>query len=353
MPTIHRPLVPYVHPHPLPQAYPAHKPQRTLLALRAVVLLSGSVYPNSLSALVGRSMLDLPLDQSDTVLSHWTRQVGQLTHQRRPDELPLRVMLCRKAAIPTSRLKLDGVRLSVERDPIDFRGTGGVLRDLAQLYHDDDYLLVADAARLTVQPLTLTVERLAAVGGDVVLLADEHGVPDDIMLVRCAALRHLPALGYVDFKEQALETIARRHHVTVLRQPALASLSIRTPRLYLSAVQQYQLGLARGLASAESRGAGHAESNGLTQELSDAAPAASLADLEAHLHRFVVCEDGAAVEPTAVLHNAVVLEGARIDAGAMVARSIVCGRARVPAGCHFIDCLITPRFIQHLAIDPE
>ena len=41
----------------------------------------------------------------------------------------------------------------VERDLSDYRGTGGVLHDLAADYDDDDLILVANAAQVLLDPL--------------------------------------------------------------------------------------------------------------------------------------------------------------------------------------------------------
>ena len=45
--------------------------------------------------------------------------------------------------------------MSVARDLLQFRGTGGVLHDVAREFADEDYLIVASGATLPVEPLLL------------------------------------------------------------------------------------------------------------------------------------------------------------------------------------------------------
>src|SRR5690606_20299334 len=98
------------------------------------------------------------------------------------------------------------------RDPVEYRGIGGVLRDLAGDYHRDDYILVANAAQLLLSPLselaTLLAESDADGPADVSLISHRDGTPSGLMLIRCGSLWCIPQVGYVDMKEQALPMIA-------------------------------------------------------------------------------------------------------------------------------------------------
>src|SRR5205085_399511 len=153
--------------------------------------------------------------------------------------LSLMVMLdatSKAPAIKESRSTIDGsaragneprVSVKVMRDPFEYRGTGGVLHDVARELEDDDYLVVATGAQLLLEPLKELVAGLTRRGGDVGILAHRDGMPSGLMLVRCGVLRQISDLGFVDLKEQALPAIAKKHRVTVETWET-ASYAIRT-----------------------------------------------------------------------------------------------------------------------------
>jgi hypothetical protein len=188
----------------------------------------------------------------------------------------------------------------VETDPSELRGTGGVLRDLAQEYDDDDVLLVANAAQLLVAPLHELASDAAARGGEVTVAANSDGTPSSLSLLSCRALRQLPEVGFVDLKEQGLSLMASKFEVTTLWRSSAYGLPIRTPRDYLSALRAHHR-MAAGASA-------HEEAFG-----------------ERWQWTFGLAERGASVDPDAKLHDAVVLRGGRVAAGALVADSIVCG----------------------------
>src|SRR6185436_4056517 len=53
---------------------------KALSQLRAVVLLGGSVRATELSASVGRSILDLPVDEGGSILNHWLMHAAEFAH---------------------------------------------------------------------------------------------------------------------------------------------------------------------------------------------------------------------------------------------------------------------------------
>jgi hypothetical protein len=275
-------------------------------------------------AAIGRSILDMPLKPGQSILGHWLQEVADLAEGIPLRRLPLRVMLCRAAPIPTAPRGWGHGRvpLQIERDNQDFRGTGGVLRDLSEQYHKDDYLLVASGAQVLVEDLTGLAHALGRVAGDVVLLAHGEGTLCGLMLVRCGALAEIASVGFVDFKEQALPQLATRHHVSVLRRSHMALLSITTASDYLAALRRYGhrhggRGTAYGLGPF-----GHAPDHGIV-------------------------EMQARVEPSAIVHDAVILAGARVAARAIVARSIVCEGACVGDGQVVVNRVVTSRYGPH------
>jgi hypothetical protein len=131
-----------------------------LSRLKALVLLGGHVRPTPLSTSTDRSLLDLPLGEEGSVLNHWLGHASALATAVGMSRLPVRVMVDRNSPEPiSSELKYFG-SFRVERDRSDYRGTGGVLGDLAVEYDDDDLILVANASQVLIDPLVMLASTL-------------------------------------------------------------------------------------------------------------------------------------------------------------------------------------------------
>lgn len=285
--------------------------------LRAVVVLAGSVRPTRLRRAAGRFVLELPVDSQRTVLDCWHEQVTALLEYFELERLPVRVMIDH-ATPPARPPTSDGpVELKIERDPLEFRGTGGLLRDVSADYDDDELVLVAGSPQLLLEPLSQVVDALAAADGDVRLLAEPDGTPGGLMLVRCGVLRDLPEMGFIDFKEQALPALAQDHAVKVVRRQGPTGASVRTLATYLDALRQYHRRL-RGLPI---------EHSPLDEGWEPA---------------FSIIESGAQVDPSAVLHDSVVLSGGVVESSAVLVRSVVGPGGRIEAAGSIVDRLVTP-----------
>jgi hypothetical protein len=293
---------------------PAHD---RLSRLRAVVLLKGTVRRSPFAEAIDRSVLGLPVDAEQTVLDLWRGHVAMLRDELRLDTLRCRIIVGRTTRLPDLEPRDHQAGMTVEMDPADLRGTGGVLRDLAEQYDDDDTLLVANAGQLLVEPLHLLARAAAGCGGAVTVAANGDGTPSSFALLSCRALRELPPVGFVDFKEQGLPTMSRRHEVTILRRATACGFPIRTPADYLAAVRAHR------------RVAGGEVAHPRPFE-------------ERWLRRFSLVERGATVAGDAILHDAIVLRGARIEPGAVVAESIVCSDAVIRPRENVVRQLIAP-----------
>jgi len=271
-----------------------------LSRLRAMILLGGAVRANPLVAATGRSVLDLPLDESGSVLNFWLKQAADVARVAGIEKLPVRVMVNQMSPDPCSAdVKYLGA-FRVERDLSEYRGTGGVLHDLARDYHDDDLLLVANAAQVLLDPMSRVLMALCRKRADVAVISHDDGTPSGIMLVRRKTLRMLPATGFVDMKEQGLPLIASQHDVRVVRRRRPTGLPIRLLDGYVQALHYYHR-----------RRAG-AHGSMIDPLAEDWTPAFSLV------------EPGASVDPSARIHDSVVLAGARVEAGSVLVRSLVC-----------------------------
>lgn len=281
--------------------------EHILSRITEVVLLAGTVRPTPLHKQLGRSGLDLPVDESRSILNHWQDHISHLADRLHRDHLDTHVMIDWTATAPISAWAHSKSAISIERDPLELRGTGGVLHDLAKRFDDEDYLLVISANQMLFEPLDQLVVDMATLGGDVQLLSYEDGTPVGMMLCRCGALRDIAPIGFVDMKEQALPVIARHHQTLVLRRQLADVQPIRTLAHYLDGLRRMH---------------GLEESDMVTQ------PA------------FNLVEVGAEIDPKASLREAVVLRGAKIDKGAVVARSLIGMGAHVKAGQVIVDQMV-------------
>src|SRR5262249_48391440 len=162
---------------------------------------------------------------------------------------------------------------------------------LAGGYEFRGWMLLANAAQVLRVPLTDLYSQLANSDGDVRLLSDSAGRVGSVMLVSCAVFRTVPVLGYCDFKEQVLPALQEAGCKVGISSSILrSSISLRDRQGYLEAV------------------ATELDTDGLGTRAIEASE-------EGWRSRFSMVEAGAAVHPTAVVHNSVVLAGARIGAG--------------------------------------
>jgi hypothetical protein len=290
----------------------------TLPALRAVVILAGTVRPNQFRRAVGRFPLDLPIDSTRCVMDAWRSHIADLASALSLTRLPVRVMIDRATPKPMDPPAPGPCDIRFESDPLDFRGTGGLLSDLANQYDDNDYLLVLHGAQILFEPLTSLVHALAAPHADVALASLDDATPAGIMLVRCGCLRAIPRVGFVDLNEQALPLIARKHHVAVVRQDLHLGAPIRTLGGYLEALRHYHRRLV-GRSDADDPFA------------------------EDWRATFTIVEHGATVHPSAVVHDSVVLAGGQVHPHALLVRALVCPGGVVLENKSAIDCLVTGR----------
>jgi hypothetical protein len=283
--------------------------------LRALVLLGGSVRPTPLTTNSGRSILDLPVDDTGSILNHWARHAAELSAGAGVADLPVRVLVNQGSSDLVSMAGGNLPNLRIERDFAEYRGTGGVLGDLAKDYEDQDLILVANAAQLLMDGLYPLAQALDESGGQVSLMAHQDGTPSGMMLITCGALRLIPRSGFVDMKEQALPGIAGEYEVTVVNRKRPTGLPIRSLAEYIAALRQYH---RRRLGK----------------------PAISDPLAEEWRPTFSIVEEGAQVDGMARVHDAVVLKGARVEAGAVLVRSVVCGDAVVRRDRTAVDRIV-------------
>lgn len=290
-----------------------------LSQLKAIVLLGGQLRPSPLIQAVQRSVLDLPVSEEKTLLNHWLGDAAELAKFARVDGVPVRVLVSRAQDEPVSMTPRFREILSVERDGSEYRGTGGVLSDITRDYDDNDFVLVANAAQLLLEPLAALATALDHKRSDIALVSHLDGTPGGLMLIRCATLRQINPIGFVDFKEQALPHIARQFDVRVVHCRRPTGLPLRTTSDYVMALRQWHRGPGR------LQGSRRGQIDPLAEDFS---------------RGFTVVESGAWVDSTAYLHDAVVLRGARVEGGTAAVRSLIGPRAVLKRDARVIDAFV-------------
>jgi hypothetical protein len=239
------------------------------------------------------------VDQSGSILSHWLSHATELASTAGLDALPVQVLVSRHTPEPVSAAARYAGTYRVLRDQSDYRGTGGVLRDLAHDYDDNDLVLVANAAQLLLDPLSVIAAALDHKHGDVALIGHSDGTPSGVMLIRSKTLRVISPDGFVDMKEQALPLIAKQFDVKVMQCRRPSGLPIRSLADYIGALRHFH----------RRRIGKPASSDPLAEDWQPA---------------FAIVEDGAIVAPRAHVHDAVVLKGGVVETGASLVRCLVC-----------------------------
>lgn len=290
-----------------------------LSQLKAIVLLGGQLRPSPLIQAVQRSVLDLPVSEEKTLLNHWLSDAAELAKFARVDGVPVRVLVSRAQDEPMSLLPRFREILTVERDGSEYRGTGGVLADITREYDDNDFVLVANAAQLLLEPLAALATALDHKRSDIALVSHLDGTPGGLMLVRCETLRQINPIGFVDFKEQALPNIAKQYDVRVVHCRRPTGLPLRTPGDYVTALRQWHRGPGR------IQGSRRGQIDPLAEDFS---------------RGFTVVENGAWVDSTAYLHDAIVLRGARVEGGTAVVRSLIGPKAVLKRDTRVIDTFV-------------
>lgn len=306
-----------------PTAAEPMPPRRHALGpLREVILLAGKVRPTPLSSVINRSLVDLPVVGGQSLMHAWQKQLDALAEHLGVDALPVRVMIDHASQPP--RAETTGrARIVVERDPHQFRGTGGVIRDVTRDYHADDHVLVAQAAQLLIEPLPTLYDRLVRTEGDVTVIAQSDGLPSGTMLFRCGALEPVADLGFVDLKEQALPRIAKRFDVRVARLNHAGAFPIRTLADYIHALRAATMKTEDGGVRNDAFEESWRTSFAILEEGSRVSP-------RARIHDSVVLKDGE-VGPDAVVVNSVVGPGGRVAPRRQVVREVV-GKGRLRHG---------------------
>ncbi len=264
------------------------------LNLAAFILLAGGLRPSPLMKATGRSVLDLSLTPDRTVLDCW---VDRLT-ETAPD-VPIRIV--HDAILPTPwPARHAGGRVLIEKEPKSLRGPAGVIGDLCRGYGPRQCVIVAEAARYAGCSLRPLIEEHVRLGADVTVAANADGTPAGIYAIRVGSLDLVPAVGFMDLKEQWLRRAidagldVRVHDVD---PPGL--LPLRTRRQFLRAA------------------------------------AVANASVDAP----IICH-GSFVAAGATVERSVIMPGATVGSDAIVVRSVVAPNCHIESGTDIVDTVV-------------
>jgi glycosyltransferase involved in cell wall biosynthesis len=287
---------------------------RARLDLAACILLAGGLRPSALVAATGRSVLDLSLTTQRTVLDCW---IDRLTESSAPFRRPVPIRVVHDAILPPPWPSARGAgHVVIEQEPKALRGPAGVIRDLCHEYRPDQHVVVAEAARYVSSSLLPMLVDHVRHRADVTVAANPDGTPAGMYVIRCGALGLIPAVGFMDLKEQWLRrAVDAALNVRVHDVDGPGTLPLRSRRQFLRAAA-----VANAVAAAQRGGA-------------DLLPAEEITGLR------VICT-GSLIGPGAVVEGSIVMPGAAIGSNAVVVRSLVAPNGRVEPGSDIVDAIV-------------
>jgi len=286
-------------------------------SVRSMFVLYGSVRSTPLARRIGRSLLDLPL-VNGTILSHHLDNAAACARRLGVDGFEMRVLVDTESTAPDwDPVSQGSISCVIQQDASPIRGVAGVLSDATAEMNDEDYIVVSSGAQIYLEPLDDLVHAMVKKGADVSLVSSRDGAPVGVWLLRVGVLRSIKPVGYVDLKEQALDSWKSEHIVSVVERPRAYVHPARSLSEYLDAVR----------AQAAGYGAGATIDEDPYREDWESA--------------FTIVEPGAQVDPGAILHDSIVLEGAKVGPKAVIVRSVICPGAVIAAGARVADQVVT------------
>ncbi|MBO6739186.1 MAG: hypothetical protein JJ916_04930 [Phycisphaerales bacterium] len=300
----------------LTQSQPSSK--SVLESIKSMLVLYGSVRSTPLARRAGRSLLDLPLVRG-TILSHHAENAQFCAQRFGLEGLDLRVIVDTESTAPTREpeTELGQVSCRIEQDASPIRGVAGVLSDATREMDDQDYIIVSSGAQIYLERLDDLVHAMARKQSDVTLVSARDASPVGVWLIRVGVLRSIKPVGYVDLKEQALESWKHDHRVSVVERPRAYVHPARSISEYLDALRAHASGYGAGSTIDEDPYREDWESS------------------------FSIAEPGSNVAEGAILHDSVALTGSEVGRGAVVVRSVLCPGAKILPGARVTDQVVT------------
>lgn len=288
------------------------------------VMLAGGIHASPLERALGSSVMDLPIDRERALIEGWLERVGTLN---REGHEPVRTVVALGAdtVSPRERPEIGEDLLTFLRDPNDFRGPAGVVRDAAGAVHPDRDILICEASMWGALDLRSVLWAHRDGEADITVCRNPDGSPSGVYLARGWTLELIQEKGFMDLKEQWF-TKARNNgaSIRVFDLAAPGQRWMRTRRDYLR--------MCRAVADGES---------GV-----DAEPGMFTRG-ESSVRSWSIVDGGARVHEEALVCESVVFPGAVIEKDAIVVRSVVGRGARVGAGERVVDAVASEKGVTH------
>jgi len=282
-------------------------------SLGGAVLLAGGMQVPPMTRAAGRSLLDLHLTPTRTVLGLWLDRLAPALGGS-----GVRVLCGGEAPAPIGMEPDVRELVAIEREGKELRGPGGALADACVDMAPETSVIAADAARVLLGGLEEAVAAHARHRADITLLAQPDMSPAGVSILRRSVLELAPRSGFMDLKEQLLDrAIKGGFNVRVVRLEEEGSAPLRTRRQFLDAARRIA-GLPIGGGSVRARRV--------------------VPDTGGELR---VISEEAVVERGARVLESIVTPGAVVRSGALVARSIVAPGAIVEAGAEVVDAVVS------------
>ena len=274
-------------------------------ALAAAVILAGGLRPTPLAESANCSVLDLWLTPCKTVLDLWLERVAEL------GDIGVCILWNHGTPRPTLAPDIPGVEL-VE-DQADYRGPAGSLCDACRDIAPEQSILVGEATRFLGTGLSSMLEAHVESNADVTVACNRDRTPAGVYMIKRRLLDLVPALGFMDLKEQWLgKVVGSGARAIAHTLQGGDSHVLRTREQFLAAAAIANGGTVPGV-TLHSQGESHGDR---------------------------VVSEGALVHESASLWGSVVMGRARIDAGAVVVRSLISPGAHVPPSAVIVDRVV-------------
>ena len=285
----------------------------------AAVLLAGGIRPSPLVEATSLPALCLPLSNRTTLLGAWLdelQRAGQCQSATIVVSTPRDAQTIENHLADISQWHQHDFTVNVVLEPARWRGTGGIIRDVAAGMAEGDRVLLVEATCLPAPRLDLLInalegENIAAVGVD-----RKHG-PAGAYAVRRDAFQVVPAVGFFDIKEQLLPALYDQGRGAKAVEIAERVVRLRSREGYLDAIAAMD-----DLREQTSPSRRPMVSGGVSGE--------------ARIVGKCLVSRNAIIEAEAIVHDSVILGNAVIRRGAVVSRSVIGSGVEIPVrpDCH-------------------
>ncbi|QDU34536.1 hypothetical protein KS4_26060 [Poriferisphaera corsica] len=281
--------------------------------IKAAIVLAGSVRATDLRKKTTKNFLDLPVSEDETIITRFVLMLSNAFDSLGQPDAILRFILDRGSPrIKSDLTSVANFAIQFDFDPNEFRGTGGILRDISEEYDDEDLLLIMNASQIMVGSVKDLISEMIVANSDVVIASQKDDTPLDVILIRAKVLKDINKVGFVDFKEQALPKIVLKRDVKVHRSDCLRTYPVRTLNNYIDAIKLLNGHIVTGT------------------KLND----------EDWMPLFSIIESGANVHSTAQIHDSVILRGANVSEHAVIVRSLITSTGIVKPKQSVVDTII-------------